>query len=351
MSMIHIVGAGPAGLIASLFLLEKGYEVEIFEKNKEIKSSACGEGCDLKSLAELPFDSLPYIERKVNEVRWFFRDKTFYVKTEGCVLNRQKWMEAMAKEIMERGGKINFGKKVVGIDNNYIYFDDGKIKYDICIGADGPASVIKDYVGNEYDCKIGCQYEIKHHMKENRLEFYLDKKFSSYYIWIFPKKESINVGLIGKFSMLDEFLKWKGIEGEILKKQAGSIPCSLPKKLVKNNVALVGDAASITNPFSLGGLTPIIYASKILADNIENLSKYEKEIKKHPMCNPIFLKGMKAAESITNEEMEIIFNRINGKNIMKVKWRDVMPLLRKPSLFIKMYHLGKAMLNSMKWGW
>ena len=89
MSMIHIVGAGPAGLIASLFLLEKGYEVEIFEKNKEIKSSACGEGCDLKSLAELPFDSLPYIERKINEVRWFFRDKTFYVKKKGskCVFH------------------------------------------------------------------------------------------------------------------------------------------------------------------------------------------------------------------------------------------------------------------------
>jgi len=351
MSMIHIVGAGPAGLIASLFLLEKGYEVEIFEKSKEIKSSACGEGCDLKSLAELPFDSLPYIERKVDEVRWFFRDKTFYVKMDGCVLSRQKWMEGMAKEIMERGGKINFGKKVVGIDDNYIYFKNGKIKYDVCIGADGPAAVIKHYVGNEYNCKIGCQYEIEQYMKENHLEFYLDKKFSSYYTWIFPKKKSINVGLIGKFSMLDEFLKWKGIKGKILRKQAGLIPCSLPKKLVRNNVALIGDAGSITNPFSLGGLTPIIYASKILADNIENLERYEKEIKKHPICNPIFLKGSRAAESITNEEMEIAFNKINGKDIMKVKWRDVMPLLRKPSLFIKMYYIGRAMMESMKWGW
>ena len=65
--MIYIVGAGPAGLITGLFLIDIGYDVKIFEKNREIRSTACGEGCDEKSLKKLPFDYEEAIAKKLKE--------------------------------------------------------------------------------------------------------------------------------------------------------------------------------------------------------------------------------------------------------------------------------------------
>ena len=348
--MIHIIGTGPAGLIAGLFLLEEGYDVVIFEKNKHIISSACGEGCDFSSLNLLPFDSSKYIEREIEGIKFHFRDKYFYINYKAVVLNRQKWMEGMANEFMNRGGKIKFSNKVKKIDDKFIYTNEGKIEYDICIGADGPLSITRNYVGSNCMNFVGCEYEIEGKIETNYLEFYLDKEYSSYYAWVFPKKESMNVGLIGKFSLLDKFLKDKGINGKIIKKQAGIIPYGI-KKLVKNNVVLIGDAACMANPFSLGGISPLIYASKILAKNIVNLEKYEKEIKKHEMTSQIFMKGKKAVEKLRNEDMEMIFKYINGKEIKQIKYRDLLHLLLHPILLIKAYNISKALTHSIKWGW
>ena len=350
--MIYVIGAGPAGLAAGLFLIEKGYDVKIFEKNAAIKSTTCAEGCDLSSLKLLPFDSTPYISKKVRGVKCIFGNKYFYVSMEGVVLNRQKWLEEMAKEFIERGGKIELNAKVKKLDDEYLYTNDDKIRYDICIGADGCRSVAKEYFGNKYEYKIGCQYEIEYDTSSmNFLELYFDKNYSTYYAWIFPKRSSINAGVIGKFAQLDKFLMDRGIEGKILKKQAGLIPCSLPSKLASKKIALIGDAAAITNPFSLGGIAPAIQAAKMLTENIENLEKYEKKLKAHPICSPILLKGKKAVEELNNEETKILFDCVHGKELSRMRARDFASLIFKPSLIIKAYYIAKALLHSLEWGW
>ncbi len=350
--MIHIIGAGPAGLITGLFLIKKGYEIKILEKNERIKSTPCGEGCDEASLNKIPFNYTAYISRKVKGIKMCFKNKHFYANINGIVLNRQKWMEGMANEIIERGGKIEFSSKVSKIDDDYIYLNGRKERYDICIGADGPLSVVKEYFGNKYEYMVGCQYEIEYDTTNiDFLEFYLDRDFSNYYAWIFPKEKSINVGLIGKFSMLDKFVEWKKLKGKILKKEAGLIPIGKVKKIASKKIALIGDAACITNPFSLGGLSPIIYASKILADNINNLEEYGNKLMKHPILSPILLKGMLAARKMNNKEIELTFKNLNGKDFKEIKTKDFLHLLIRPSILIKMYYVGKAFLHSLNWGW
>ena len=47
--MIYVIGAGPSGLTTGLFLIEKEYDVTIIEKNDNIESTPCGEGCDINS--------------------------------------------------------------------------------------------------------------------------------------------------------------------------------------------------------------------------------------------------------------------------------------------------------------
>lgn len=154
----------------------------------------------------------------------------------------------------------------------------------------------------------GVQYRVKFNayatdFDKDYLEFYFDKRFSSIYSWVFPKKDTLNVGLIGKFNQLNAFLGFLGLSGyTILKKEAGAIPVSgVPKKIVDGNMTLMGDAASMTNPLSCGGLTPIIHASSLLARNIDNLEKYQKKIKKHPMAHPIFLKAKNTLENAKDD--------------------------------------------------
>ena len=349
--MIYIVGAGPAGLSTGLFLIEKGYKVTILEKEDRIKSTACGEGCDLQSLKMLPFDSSPYFERIVEGIKFIFNEKFFYARTDGVVLNRQKWMEGMAEEFIKRGGKILLSNKVEKIDDNFIYTSKEKIEYDLCIGADGPLSAVRKYIGEDCLFEIGSEYEMKYRMEENYLEFYLSKKFSHHYAWKFPKKETINVGIIGKFSMLDYFLNKLKIDGEIVSKKVGMIPYGGMKTLVKNNVALIGDAACMANPFSLGGISPAIHAAKILAKNIVNLKKYEEEIKAHPIMDDILMKGKKAVEKLNDGEMEIAFKRINGKEIREIKYGDIKHLFLHPIATMKFYRIAKALIHSLKWGW
>lgn len=349
--MIHIVGAGIAGLTASLFLIEKGYEVEILEKNEWIKSSACAEGCNFSSLELLPFNFKPFISKKVDGIKLSFIDKYFYIKMDGVVLERERLMKKMAEEIVEKGSKIKFCEKVMKVDDEFIYTKSGKIKYDICIGADGPLSVTKNYFGNKYEYKIGCQYEIEYDTSNmNFLEIYFDKKFSSYYSWIFPKENSINAGLIGKFYKLNEFLRERRIKGNILKKQAGLIPCFFPRKIAHKKIALIGDSASITNPFSLGGISPAIHAGKILSENLENLREYEKKVIKK-FCNPVLIKGRKAIESLSNNEMEILFKKINKKEFHDIRMKDFVHLLIHPLLIGKVYYISNALIYSLKFGW
>ncbi len=350
--MIHIIGAGPAGLASALFLLEKGYGVKIFEKNGSIKSTACGEGCDASTLSFLPFNSSPYIAKRVKGVKCIFGKMHFYARMSGVVLNRQEWLEGMASEIEEEGGEIEFGARVRRLDEKYIYTNIRKVEYEKCIGADGCCSIAKKYFGNEYEYKVGCQYEIEFDTSDMEfLEIYFDRRFSNYYAWIFPKNDTANVGVIGKFSQLNKFLEAMEIKGRIVKKMAGMIPCSFAKCIASKKVALIGDAAAMTNPFSLGGISPAIHAAKILAENIENLEKYEREIKKHPMLSPILLKGRKMLEEMDNREVKMLFRCVNGKEINEVRYGDFIPLLKKPWLGLKAYYIAKALLHSLKWGW
>lgn len=110
-------------------------------------------------------------------------------------------------------------------------------------------------------------------------------------------------------------MRYRGLDKRpIVKRESGAIPTSGIGKLVQKNIALIGDAASMPNPTSLGGLSPIICASQILARTMNNLEDYEIEIKNHPMANPILLKPRHALMSFSNRDLANV-----GKFLATVK--------------------------------
>ena len=304
---VVIVGAGPAGLISALNLMQRGITPLILEKESVIRSTACAEACDLQSLDKVPFNSNPYICRRVKGVKLIFPNgASGHFDKESVVLDRTNWLRGMAKEVETKGTEIRLNSDVVAIEENSIRLKSGeRIGYDTLIGADGPNSCLAKHLDVKHKFLVATQYKIAFDTSSmDYLEVYFDKRFSTSYSWIFPKDGIINVGVGSDFAHLDAFLRYKGLDNyKIIDKETGIIPCSGIQKLVERNMALIGDSASMPNPTSLGGLTPIIHASQALARHIDNLEDYESEIKNHPLADPALLKAGRSLTELNNEEL------------------------------------------------
>ena len=340
---VVIAGAGPAGLISALNLIQRGIAPLILEKQPVITSTACGEACSLRALNELPFDSNPYIQKRVKGVKAIFPGGAIdRIAREGAVLDRTGWLRGMAKEVETRGGEVRPNSEVVAIEKDSVRLKNGeRIGYHVLIGADGPNSCLAKYLGVSHRFLTASQYKIAFDTSNmDYLELYFDKRFSSSYSWIFPKDGVINVGTRGDFAHLDAFLRDRGLDShEIIAREAGIIPTSGIQKLVQQNIALIGDAASMPNPLSQSGLAPIIYASQILARNINNLKVYQTEIENHPIANPILIKAERTLMKLGNQDLAHI-----GKFLSEVKQGEarspsVTKIAKYPSLLPKLNKL------------
>lgn len=350
-----IVGGGPAGLITGLHLLEDGITPLILEKNAEISSTACAEGCDYESLKKIPFDSSPYISKEVDGAKFIFPGGySLRSGRKGVVLDRMKWLKGMADEFVKRGGVLRTNARVEAVEKNEVILGTGeKVEYDVLVGADGPYSAVSKSMGVSWEVLAGVQYKIEYDTSDmNDMRFYFDRRFSRHYAWVFPKKDMLNVGLAGKFSQLDDFVNFLGLKGRVLAREAGAIPVGgIPKKIVGENTALIGDAASMTNPLSGGGIAPIIYAAPVLCGNMDRLDAYEREIKNHPMFGSVVLRAKNTLMRATNDDMEKMGRVVDGKVFEDMGFSDLLGALRHPLLLPKMVVIGKGMIPAMRWGW
>jgi flavin-dependent dehydrogenase len=178
---VVIVGAGPAGLITALNLLQRGIKPLVLEKQTEIRSTACGETCSRRLLNEMPFDSSPYISKKAKGARVIFPGGSVdHIAKECAVLDRTGWLKGMAKEVGVRGGEVRLNSEVTDLDGDNIRLKSGeRLGYDILIGADGPNSYLAKYLGMEHRFIVASRYKIAFDTQDmDYLEFYLDKRLS-----------------------------------------------------------------------------------------------------------------------------------------------------------------------------
>ena len=356
---VVIVGAGPAGLITALNLAQRKISPVILEKQPAIKSTACAEACDQQSLNKIPFNSNGFISKRVKGVKIYYCGGTisFMNKAGVAVLNRTSWLKGMAKEIEIRGGQIRLASEVVAIQESSVQLKNGeKVDYDILIGADGPNSCVARHLGIKHKFVVASQYKVAFDTSNmDYLEFYHAKTPSPVYGWIFPKDGVMNIGVLGNLAQLDAFLRHKGVDNcQIVEREVGIIPISGIHKMVQNNIALIGDSASMPNPVSLGGLAPIIYASQILVANIENLENYEREVKKHPIAAPALLKARQALLALTKKDLTKIRSFLAETHRARTRWLYLVKIVKYPSLLLKLSRLVnicKAKNILINYGW
>lgn len=353
---VVIVGGGPAGLITGLQLLERGETPTICEKQPRIATSVCAEACDGASLGQLPFDSSPYIVHEVKGAYAVFPgDRHFEIPKPGAVLDRQQWLQGLADAFVQRGGVLRTGASVTAITDDGVVLQDGeRLHGDVIVGADGPFSLLRKQMGIPQELICGVQYRVACDTSDmDHLRFYFNKHFSEHYGWLFPRGDVANVGLSGKCRQLDRLLAHLGFNGAaVQEKMAGAIPVGgVADRLVDGRRVLIGDAASMTNPLSGGGLTPIIHASGLLARYIDDLQAYEQAVHAHPMADSSIIRAKNTLLRLDVDDLRKMGALVDGKTLHELGHRDRIAALRYPLLAPSFRAMAKGVALSLEWGW
>jgi len=216
------------------------------------------------------------------------------VNTDEIVVWRNKFDEFMANMASDQGVKTLLNTQFLGFDgknsikiknkdNNEIK----EIKTDIIVGADGPSSVVAKTAGLNSNSKfyIGMQAKVKLKMDFDAFETHFGSDFPNFFGWVVPESEdTVRLGLGSFHNTKDYFYKFlEKMTGkkEILCWESGIIPVYDPNKIIqKDNVYLIGDAATQVKATTGGGIIPSLKAAKTLSDCIVDKKDYNNEFRK-----------------------------------------------------------------------
>jgi len=342
-----IIGAGPGGLSAGLFLKD----FLILEKKDEIgKPVQCGEGLAPYFLEIIGIKENPaWISIKAKETEIILPSKKkFSIPGNIYVIDRVNFEKELAEKISQR---IKMKTRVVDIQKEKEYWkiitESKEIFYcQYLVGADGPASIVRRKIfKNHLDFFPCLEYfmETEKELDLNSIKVFLDlKRFKNGYAWIFPKsKNTANIGLGGKFELKKEFEKFlenevKEICGRVkfISNKSGVVPIGGQKiPLFKENAFLVGDAGGLADPLTGGGMGNSMVSGKIAASLIleKKAKEYDRVIKNLPFFFPSLLKVSQIIYSMENQLFEELADFLEKKKIQLTElkdWKNSISLLK-----------------------
>lgn len=339
---VAVVGAGPVGSTFARHMAEKGFEVAILEKKREIGVPLQCAGLLGKKIKKVNILPDEFIINPVNGAFLHSPEDTVLSvskeKPEAYVVDRIGYDKFLAQIALDSGAELFLNNRVENVDsvkgvitlkNN----ENTKISADIVVGADGHSSIVSNTFNPPAESFQAAQYLIdvgEKRFQENYVHLYVDSRVSPGFLWAIPLSESTaRVGLFADANyqqltiILNELLaKRSELKGAtILKKYYGVIPKHNPQKqLVKNKVILLGDAASQVKPTTGGGLIMGFacaeIASKVAAKALENentelLRNYSKEYRDQ-FKNELKVQLMvhKIFKSLTDADLEHMFMKL-----------------------------------------
>lgn len=319
---IIIIGAGPAGSSASIFLTKDNIPHIILEKSSFPRDKICGDACSGKTTEVLrkanpdwlqeivsgtdkfnPCDGIDFIapngkklsvpfrltKRKDNEITGFTSPRLVF---DNYLFSKAQISNVATIFQNVKGIQItklpNGGFEVSAhIDNSYKTFHTSLI-----IAADGDKSATtKALLGNDLPLQSDCvgirayYTNVKGLSEDNFIELHFMNEFLPGYFWIFPmpngrvnvgagmltkyvKKNKVNLrermlAAMEKHPVLKERFKDAQLEGKIL---GWGLPMATTQRSISgNHYLLTGDAAGLIDPFSGEGIGNAMYSGMLAA--------------------------------------------------------------------------------------
>jgi digeranylgeranylglycerophospholipid reductase len=318
MKKVLIIGAGPIGCFTAKIFAEKGYDVSVFEEHKSIGLPIRCTGLLSGKVPGLNLDDT-IIQNKVNKVKLKLNDEEIIIKLKKpeLVICREKFDNHIANLAIKKGVKIYTEHKFLKFENNIAFFENNKkIKFDYLIGADGPLSKVKQSI-NKSKTKFwtAIQGDIVNKYDRETITVYLGNLFKEFFGWEVPVTNKIaRVGFASKKRNKEaqEKLNIKNLTG-------GIIPIYDPNLwVVKNNIGLVGDAATHVKATTGGGLMQGIIISNEIVENLINKKNVKnKDLKAHFRLN-MHLLIRDIMDNFNQKDYEYLFNLCKNEKIRKI---------------------------------
>jgi len=306
---VVIIGGGLSGSATALHLSKKGYSVLIIEKEKFQEYKPCAGGMASSMQRFLPLDIEDSIESKIKNVefRWKASDNVVADLTGESpfwIVKREKLDQLLLNESLRNGSQIIrpvLVEEITKKNDKWEIICNNKTKYisEFLVIADGSQSKWAGYFKlgprkPKFAKTISLRLKGLGGIPQDAVRF--EFGFIKYgFAWAFPLKESLNIGL-GTFinngslenqPLNNEVIKSFGFDdfhyqtvNKKLRIWNGIHPINVDKVLV------VGDAASLCDPFLAEGIRPSLmssfYAAEcidlFLSGEIDDLNLYSQKI-------------------------------------------------------------------------
>lgn len=290
---VVVAGAGPSGTSAARTLAEGGLSVLLVDRSEFPRYKTCGGGLIGVTRKEIP-EGAP--------VREYFRECTFtsnfsklrkrrtqtpYMATVSRI-EFDAWLLSLAKQ---SGAKFSVDTvKKFEENHNYVtveFASNTSVSAKFLVDATGTSSRIARQIGVRLaKLDLGLEYELDIAGIESRWNerIHLDwGVMPGSYGWVFPKGDSLTVGVIAEKgnssgdlkNYLSDFCKAVGVSGQKLLRESGHLTrCRESDSPVgSERVLLVGDSAGLLEPWTREGISYAVRSGKMAAESILRMSE------------------------------------------------------------------------------
>ncbi|MEM0358931.1 MAG: NAD(P)/FAD-dependent oxidoreductase [Candidatus Hadarchaeales archaeon] len=349
---VIVVGAGPAGLMASRGAAERGADTLLLERENSLGKKPCGEAVSLSTLKDAGVRGRKFIRNRVEIFRVHAPDERKYVDilsrklgTAGYVIEKGLFLKELAYLAVRRGVEIRMGTPVLDLKRRegkwevLVRFggERRKVRGKVVIGCDGVNSVVASRaLGVKRPEVIPCfQYKMVNCGVEDphMLEVYLGREVApGGYVWVFPKdggEANVGIGVRGAPAKpyLDRFLSsHPSLFGKAGIVEVGAAPVPVGgevERLVDEGVMLCGDAGGQVIPLTGGGIHSSVVAGKVAGEVAGGVVKGENTVEEYPRryeewSNRIArsLKVLRLIEKLNDKELNQLADLLTGQDVV-----------------------------------
>ena len=287
--MISIIGAGPAGSFTAYVLAKNNYDVTLYEADNKIGDPVQCSGVVTPAIENILKIKKEVIVNKIKKVKFISPDNnSFEVNIPNdYVYNRAELDRFIASLAEKEGVKFKLNHRFVSYEEKEkkikLKFEKSNEETDILIGADGPYSKVAQSAGlfNNRKFITGIQARCNTNIEDkSKVEIYLGY---GEFGWLIPENEyTARIGVVSEKNPQNDFnLLIKKLNAKIINFQSGMIPLYNPKvKTQKNNVYLIGDAATMVKAATHGSILYCLLTAEELVKSIKENKDYESLWKK-----------------------------------------------------------------------
>jgi digeranylgeranylglycerophospholipid reductase len=311
---VTVIGAGPAGSTTARTIARRGFDVILVEKDEYPgKTNVCAGGAPESIIKDLKLSS-EVIEKKIIGGKHYFPWGLKISDLDGITVYRNVFDKELADKAVEEGVEMMTNTLITDVivksEGVRVKSEEDTIDSKLIVFADGPNTLAYRRFGigfkpeSDKTCvSVACEVRWENNPLDHT-EFYYGYDISPWgYGWIFPKRNTVNVGvgclyselnsnsniieslnyLLQRYPLTHEKLKGK----EIVWLSSALIPAAPAKQIFGERMLVVGDAAGMVDPVTGGGIAHAInggmLAGKISGKALEEndfssmfLSQYQR---------------------------------------------------------------------------